>query len=183
MTSHRICCLGSPAVGKSALVIQLVSHHFVEEYDPTIEDFYRKRVVLDGDPSLLEIYDTAGQVEFQSVSREWIQSCHSFLLIYSIVSQQSFKEVKQFAEQARAGRDLASISLMVVGNKCDLEDLRQVTFGEGQEMACHLGAQFLETSAKSRLNVEEAFYGAVRGYTKMHPPPVRQPRKKTCSLL
>merc|ERR1712010_395827 len=155
MATHKACVLGDGGVGKTALTIQLCSNHFVEEYDPTIEDSYRKQVVIDNNSCLLEILDTAGQEEFTALRDQWIRDCEGFVLIYSITSRPSFEQISVFKDQDR-------IPMMLVGNKCDLEEKREVSTQEGQDLARAFGANFKEASAKTRVNVEEAFYDLVR---------------------
>ena len=189
MTSYKICCLGDGGVGKTALTIQLCSNHFVshklkclqilifsnffnfpknkvEEYDPTIEDSYRKQVVIDGHTCLLEILDTAGQEEFTALRDQWIRECEGFIIIYSIISSLSFHQVEVFKRQVVRVKDKENLPMMLVGNKCDLEDEREVSFAEGTALAEKLGCQFKEASAKTRVNVEEAFYDLVRAIRK-----------------
>eukprot|EP01094_Clydonella_sp_ATCC50884_P001204 TRINITY_DN1089_c3_g1_i1.p2 TRINITY_DN1089_c3_g1~~TRINITY_DN1089_c3_g1_i1.p2 ORF type:complete len:190 (-),score=79.11 TRINITY_DN1089_c3_g1_i1:178-747(-) len=169
MAHYKICCLGDGGVGKTALTIQLCSNHFVEEYDPTIEDSYRKQVVIDNNSCLLEILDTAGQEEFTALRDQWIRDCEGFVLIYSITSRGSFEQVSVFKDQVMRVKDADKLPMMLVGNKCDLEDQRQVNPEEGQELAKKFGCQFKEASAKTRVNVEEAFYDLVREIRRTQP--------------
>jgi GTPase KRas protein len=158
----RCLVLGDGGVGKTALTIQLCSNHFVEEYDPTIEDSYRKQVVIDDESCLLEILDTAGQEEFTALRDQWIRDCEGFVLIYSITSRPSFEQVSVFKDQVLRVKDKDKIPMMLVGNKCDLEEKREVSTAEGQDLSRAFGASFKEASAKTRVNVEEAFYDLVR---------------------
>merc|ERR1711974_63821 len=162
MQSIKICVLGDGGVGKTALTIQLCSNHFVEEYDPTIEDSYRKQVVIDDESCLLEILDTAGPEEFTALRDQWIRDCEGFVLIYSITSRPSFEQISVFKDQVLRVKDKDRIPMMLVGNKCDLEEKREVSTQEGQDLARAFGASFKEASAKTRVNVEEAFYDLVR---------------------
>ena len=138
----------------------------MEEYDPTIEDSYRKQVVIDGHTCLLEILDTAGQEEFTALRDQWIRECEGFIIIYSIISSLSFHQVEVFKRQVVRVKDKENLPMMLVGNKCDLEDEREVSFAEGTALAEKLGCQFKEASAKTRVNVEEAFYDLVRAIRK-----------------
>lgn len=169
MANYKICCLGDGGVGKTALTIQLCSNHFVEEYDPTIEDSYRKQVVIDGQSCLLEILDTAGQEEFTALRDQWIRDCEGFVIIYSIISKISFEQVNVFKDQVMRVKDAEKLPIMLVGNKCDLEDKREVETAEGEELAKQIGCQFKETSAKTRENVEAAFYDLVREIRRSSP--------------
>lgn len=188
MSHYKICCLGDGGVGKTALTIQLCSNHFVEEYDPTIEDSYRKQVVIDEDSCLLEILDTAGQEEFTALRDQWIRDCEGFVIIYSITSRSSFEQVSTFKEQVMRVKDADSLPMMLVGNKCDLENKREVSTQEGHDLARAFGAQFKEASAKTRINVEEVFYDLVRSIRQHGKKPTVKKagggtKKSSCSVL
>jgi GTPase KRas protein len=149
----------------------------VEEYDPTIEDSYRKQVVIDGQTCLLEILDTAGQEEFTALRDQWIRECEGFIIIYSIVSRLSFHQVDTFKKQVLRVKDADRLPMMLVGNKCDLVNDREVSTAEGASLAESMGCQFKEASAKTRENVEEAFYDLVREIRKTSPPKGQDSRK------
>ena len=102
---NKIVVLGGGGVGKSALTIRLVTDNFLEEYDPTIEDSYRKQVSIDNTVALLDILDTAGQEEFASMQDQWIREGKGFLLVYTITSQQSFDEMKTFYKNILRTKD------------------------------------------------------------------------------
>jgi len=161
--------VGGGGVGKSAMTIQLIQNHFVDEYDPTIEDSYRKQVSIDDETCLLDILDTAGQEEFTALRDQWIRDCEGFVIIYSIISRISFEQVSVFKEQVMRVKDAEKLPIMLVGNKCDLEDRREVETHEGEQLAKVIGCQFKEASAKTRENVEEAFYDLVREIRKSSP--------------
>ena len=154
-------CVG---VGKSALTIQFIQSHFVDEYDPTIEDSYRKQCVIDDSIALLDVLDTAGQEEYSAMREQYMRTGEGFLCVYSVTSRMSFEEIAAFHQQILRVKDRDAFPVVVVGNKCDLEAERQVSVQEGREMARGLGmgCKFIETSAKQKINVEEAFFGWVR---------------------
>jgi GTPase KRas protein len=83
---YKLVVLGGGGVGKSALTIRLVTDNFLDEYDPTIEDSYRKQVMIDDETALLDILDTAGQEEFSSMQDQWMRDGQGFLLVYNIVA-------------------------------------------------------------------------------------------------
>lgn len=133
--------------------------------DPTIEDSYRKQVTIDGTTALLDILDTAGQEEFSAMRDQYMRTGKGFLIVYDITSRVSFEEVPKLREQVYRvqDRDLNDkIPMVIVGNKSDLEDSRQVTTSEGQDLARTFGVPFRETSAKTRTNVDEAWFDLVR---------------------
>lgn len=166
LKEYRLVVVGGGGVGKSALTIQLIQSHFVDEYDPTIEDSYRKQCTIDGEQVLLDVLDTAGQEEFSAMREQYMRTGEGFLLVYSINSRTSLEELQPFYEQILRVKDTDDVPVLVVGNKCDLESERQVSYEEGLSLAQSFNCPFLETSAKQRINVEEAFYGLVRSINK-----------------
>merc|ERR1719410_1309062 len=95
----RLCILGPGAVGKSALTLRYTNNHFQEEYDPTIEDAYRKSVRLDGCLATLDILDTAGQEDFTALRGAWYRNKDGFLLIYSLIDKNTLTELGAFKDQ------------------------------------------------------------------------------------
>jgi len=154
--------VGGGAVGKSCLTIQLIQSHFVDDYDPTIEDSYHKQCVIDEEVALLDILDTAGQDYYSAMREESIRVGEGFLLVYSITSEQSFREILTYRQQILRVKDKDYFPIIIVGNKCDLENERQVSRQDGAALARSFGCKYIETSAKSRINVDNAFYNIVR---------------------
>ena len=99
MREFKVVVLGSGGVGKSALTVQFVSGHFMEKYDPTIEDFYRKEIEVDSTPCVLEILDTAGTEQFASMRDLYIKNGQGFVLVYSITAQSTFNDLQDLREQ------------------------------------------------------------------------------------
>ncbi|PSS02328.1 ras-like protein [Coniella lustricola] len=162
LREYKLVVVGGGGVGKSCLTIQLIQSHFVDEYDPTIEDSYRKQCVIDDEVALLDVLDTAGQEEYSAMREQYMRTGEGFLLVYSITSRQSFEEITTFQQQILRVKDKDYFPMVVVGNKCDLEGEREVTRQEGENLARSFGCKFIETSAKSRINVDKAFYDIVR---------------------
>lgn len=153
----KLVMLGDGGVGKTALVIQLCLHKFVETYDPTIEDSYRKQLVLDDQSTTLEVMDTAGQDEFDNLRDMWIRDGEGFFLVYSITQRMSFARVKQYYSEILSIKDGEPFGAILVGNKIDQNGERQVLIEEGQALADEWGVPFFETSAKMDINTETAF--------------------------
>lgn len=159
---HKIIIVGCGGVGKSALTLQFMYGDFVEEYDPTSADSYRKVMEIDGQELNIDILDTAGQEDYAAMRDNYYRTGEGFMCVYSIVMEDSFDKLEHFFEAILRVTDKDTIPFLLVGNKEDLEDMRQVDSMRGQEMAAKYDCQFLETSAKTNKNVSEAFETLVR---------------------
>lgn len=179
MREYKVVVLGSGGVGKSALTVKFVSGTFMEKYDPTIEDFYRKEIEVDSAPSVLEILDTAGTEQFASMRDLYIKNGQGFVIVYSITSLQTFQDIKTMRDQIQRVKGSERIPMILVGNKADLGHQREVPLEEGASLAQHWGCPYLETSAKSTQNVNELFIEIVR---EMNSAPVKE-QKGCCSIL
>ncbi|KAJ3371642.1 Ras GTPase [Kappamyces sp. JEL0680] len=142
--------------------MSFIQSQFVDEYDPTIEDSYRKQCVIDEESALLDVLDTAGQEEYSAMREQYMRSGEGFVLVYAINARPSFEEIQTFYQQILRVKDTDYIPMTLVGNKCDMENEREISTAEGKEMARKMGAKFVETSARYRINVDEAYYSLVR---------------------
>lgn len=109
--------LGSGGVGKSALTVQFVSGCFMEKYDPTIEDFYRKEIEVDTSPCVLEILDTAGTEQFASMRDLYIRNGQGFVVVYSMTNHQTFQDIKGMKEQITRVKNTDRVPILLVANK------------------------------------------------------------------
>jgi GTPase KRas len=112
--------------------------------------------------TMLDILDTAGQEEYSAMRDQYMRTGQGFLCTFAITSRSSFDEITSFREQIMRVKDEDQVPMVLIGNKCDLDQDRQVTTAEGQDLAKSFGCPFLETSAKARINVEDSFYQLVR---------------------
>jgi len=158
----KLVLVGVGGVGKSCLTIQYISNKFVDDYDPTLEDSYRKQVTIDSEECILDIFDTAGQEDFSAVRDQYMRTGDGFLCVYSITLQASFDEAVSLHDHILRVKDSDSVPFVLVGNKCDLEEDREIPFDKGQNLSKDLKCPFLEASAKTRFNVVEAFETLVR---------------------
>lgn len=181
--------MGSGGVGKSALTLQFMYDEFVEDYEPTKADSYRKKVVLDGEDVQIDILDTAGQEDYAAIRDNYFRSGEGFLLVFSITEHESFTASSEFREQILRVKEEDAIPLLLVGNKSDLEDRRQVSADEAAAKASEWGVQYVETSAKTRGNVDKVFFDLMREVRKKKMSETRQDgpsgkkKKKHCCVL
>lgn len=161
MDNWRVAVLGDGGVGKTALAVQFTLNCFVETYDPTIEDAYRKQLVVDNRMCFVEVIDTAGQEEYATLRDQWVREGQGFILVYSIASRSTFERLETFRQSMRRVKRGDPI-FMLVGNKCDKTYEREVSKDEGAALARQFGCEFIETSAKTAQNVERLFTNLVR---------------------
>ena len=124
---------------------------------PTIGvDFKIRTIECDGKTIKLQIWDTAGQERFRTITSSYYKGAHGIIVTYDITDRDWFAKVSEWMQEVDK-HSQENISKILVGNKKDLEDKRQIQYQEGKELADHFNVRFLETSAKESLNVEDAF--------------------------
>ncbi|XP_061745306.1 ras-related protein ralB-B-like [Nerophis ophidion] len=187
---HKVIMVGSGGVGKSALTLQFMYDEFVEDYEPTKADSYRKKVVLDGEDVQIDILDTAGQEDYAAIRDNYFRSGEGFLLVFSITEHESFAATSEFREQILRVKEEDAIPMLLVGNKSDLEDRRKVSVEEAAGKVSEWGVQYVETSAKTRANVDKVFFDLMREVRKKKMSeskdkngPSGKKKKKRCCIL
>eukprot|EP01035_Chromulina_nebulosa_P020077 gene20077-26071_t len=149
--------IGDSGVGKSCLLLQFIEKRFQHVHDLTIGvEFGARNITVDNRSVKLQIWDTAGQESFRSVTRSYYRGACCALLLYDITRRDSFTHVVDWIDEARQNSH-PNLVIMLIGNKKDLSERRAVSYAEGAELARSKGLIFLETSAKTADNVEEAF--------------------------
>jgi len=187
---HKVIMVGSGGVGKSALTLQFMYDEFVEDYEPTKADSYRKKVVLDGEEVQIDILDTAGQEDYAAIRDNYFRSGEGFLCVFSITDDESFQATQEFREQILRVKNDENIPFLLVGNKCDLAGRRKVPLAECQSRAQQWGVPYVETSAKTRECVDKVFFDLMREIrsrkTETKPDDKKKPSKKRklkCTIL
>lgn len=155
---HKIIMVGSGGVGKSALTLQFMYDEFVEDYEPTKADSYRKNVTVQAEECQVDILDTAGQEDYAAIRDNYFRSGEGFLCVYSLCEPESFANTADFREQIlRVKGEDENPPFVLVANKSDLIDKRKVSQEQGEERAKEWKVTYIETSAKTKENVDEAF--------------------------
>lgn len=159
---YKVIMVGSGGVGKSALTLQFMYDEFVEDYEPTKADSYRKKVSLDGQEVQIDILDTAGQEDYAAIRDNYFRSGEGFLCVFSITEQESLLSAHELREQILRVKNDENIPFLLVGNKADLEERRAVTEEMAREQADQWRVRYVETSAKTRQNVNSIFLDLLR---------------------
>ncbi|OWF44692.1 ras-related protein Rab-22A-like [Mizuhopecten yessoensis] len=153
----KLCLLGEAAVGKSSIVQRFVKDQFRPALESTIgASFMTKRVEVDGKHYAFQIWDTAGQEKYRALAPMYYRGSAAAIVVYDITREQTFRAVKEWVSELRknAAQDIV---LAIAGNKCDLEDLREVPYKDVQDYAQQKNAIFIETSALTAVNVPDLF--------------------------
>lgn len=158
----KVIMVGSGGVGKSALTLQFMYDEFVEDYEPTKADSYRKKILLDGSETQIDILDTAGQEDYAAIRDNYFRSGEGFLCVFSITEQESLAEAHELREQILRVKNDENIPFLLVGNKADLGERRVVSEEMALEQANQWGVRYVETSAKTRQNVTNVFIDLLR---------------------
>jgi Ras-related protein Rab-2A len=155
--------IGDTAVGKSCLLLRFTDKRFRPEHDLTIGvEFGTRLIDIDDKAIKLQIWDTAGQEAFRSITRTYYRGATGALLVYDIARRDTFNHLSRWLDEARQNANPHMV-IMLIGNKADLADhKRDVTYEEGARFAQENGLVFLETSAKTAQNVEAAFLQTTR---------------------
>jgi len=158
----KLLLIGDSGVGKSCLLLRFADNTYTDSYISTIGvDFKIRTLDIDGKTVKLQIWDTAGQERFRTITSSYYRGAHGIIVVYDVTDKVSFNNVKQWLGEIDRYA-CQSVNKLLVGNKADLVEKKVVDYNESKEFADSLGISFLETSAKSAQNVEEAFLTMTR---------------------
>uniref|UniRef100_A0A0D6R610 Ras-related protein Rab11D n=1 Tax=Araucaria cunninghamii TaxID=56994 RepID=A0A0D6R610_ARACU len=153
----KVVLIGDSAVGKSQILARFARNEFSLDSKATIGvEFQTRTIVIEHKSVKAQIWDTAGQERYRAVTSAYYRGAVGAMLVYDITKRQTFEHVPRWLEELRNHAD-NNIVIMLVGNKCDLGDLRAVPTEDAKEFAQKEGLFFLETSALESTNVETAF--------------------------
>ena len=154
--------IGDAGVGKSNILLRYVYSTFKSEYQLTIGvEFGEKKVEVNNKVYKVQIWDTAGNEQFRSITRTYYKNSVCAIVVYDITSRESFESVINWIEDCKLNSP-KSVCMILFGNKSDLSENRQVTTEEGEEFAIRYGIKFFETSAKDGVNIEETFNETIK---------------------
>jgi len=157
LRKFKVVFLGEQSVGKTSLITRFMYDSFDTTYQATIGiDFLSKTMYLEDRTVRLQLWDTAGQERFRSLIPSYIRDSTVAVVVYDITNATSFQQVNKWIDDVRTERG-HDVIIMLVGNKTDLADKRQVPIDEGEKKAQDLNVMFIETSAKAGYNVKQLF--------------------------
>lgn len=180
----KLLLIGDSGVGKTCVLFRFSDDAFNSTFISTIGiDFKIRTIELDGKKIKLQIWDTAGQERFRTITTAYYRGAMGILLVYDITNEKSFDNIKNWIRniEAHASED---VEKMIIGNKCDNDEKRAISLNQGQNLASEYKVDFMETSAKANINVEEAFTQIAKAIKKkMDTKQMSQPSQKTSASI
>ena len=153
----KVVLVGDSFVGKTNIMSKYIKNEFHEDSKATVGvEFGSKQFTVEGHSIKAQIWDTAGQERYKAITSAYYKGAKGAFIVYDITRKQSFESVEKWVNDVTAVAD-QKITIILIGNKSDLEDQRQITKEQGQEKANKLELAFLETSALSGENLDKAF--------------------------
>ncbi|MED6149102.1 Ras- protein RABH1e [Stylosanthes scabra] len=157
LAKYKLVFLGDQSVGKTSIITRFMYDKFDTTYQATIGiDFLSKTMYLEDRTVRLQLWDTAGQERFRSLIPSYIRDSSVAVIVYDVANRQSFLNTTKWVEEVRQERG-TDVIIVLVGNKTDLVDKRQVSIEEGEAKTRELEVMFIETSAKAGFNIKPLF--------------------------
>ncbi|XP_010437115.1 PREDICTED: ras-related protein RABH1c [Camelina sativa] len=158
LAKFKLVFLGDQSVGKTSIITRFMYDKFDTIYQPTIGiDFLSKTMYLEDRTVRLQLWDTAGQERFRSLIPSYIRDSSVAIVVYDVANRQTFLNTSKWIEDVHRERGQGDVIIVLVGNKTDLVDKRQVSISEGEDKAKEYGVMFIETSAKENFNIKALF--------------------------
>jgi small GTP-binding protein len=155
-TLVKLLIIGESAVGKSCILLRFAENTFSETFLSTIGiDFKVRPVEINGEKVKLQIWDTAGQEQFRTITKAYYRGAHGIMLVFDVTKRETFDQTRQWIQSLRDNVS-GNVATILIGNKMDMPD-RVISVEEGREMAKEFGVEYFETSAKSGECVESTF--------------------------
>ena len=155
---YKYIIIGDSSVGKSCIMVKYIHGGFDEEFKTTIGiEFGSKNETIKGKIYRIQIWDTAGQETFRSITRAYYKNSVCAFIVYDVTNKKTFANVQDWFNDCKK-QTPKTVTMVLVGNKIDLEDKREVSYEDGENFAKENGMLFYETSAKNGDNIEKMFY-------------------------
>lgn len=153
----KLLIIGNSSVGKTSFLFRYADDSFTSAFVSTVGIDFKVKTVFRHDKRVkLQIWDTAGQERYRTITTAYYRGAMGFILMYDITNEESFNSVQDWVTQIKT-YSWDNAQVILVGNKCDMEDERVISFERGKQLAEQLGVEFFETSAKENVNVKAVF--------------------------
>jgi small GTP-binding protein len=153
----RLCLIGDASVGKTSLLNRYCENTYKENQENTIGVDFNTITLKNNDLKIkLQIWDTAGQERFRSLNVNYFKSAHAFIYVYDITKKNTLKHLETWIDLVNQNNKNSANSL-IIGNKKDLNNLREISLKEGKDFAYSKNFEFMEISTKNNINIDEAF--------------------------
>lgn len=150
----KIVFVGDSSVGKTTIIQRYITRRFEPFSQPTVGSmFFTKQIEVNNKQFKLQIWDTAGQERFQSIAPLYFRDAHGVIVVFDVTNRDSFSNLSNWIQRLEENGP-EKFSVCLVGNKIDLEDERQVTIAQMQDLAEQMGACYQETSALDDLGIK-----------------------------
>ena len=154
---YKIIIIGDSGVGKSNILGRYLRNEFREDTKATIGvEFGSKKMVIENVTIKLQIWDTAGEERYRSITSAYYKGSKGCFIVYDITNPQSFDDLMKWYEEIKRSGD-KGVSIILVGNKCDLENERKITIEMGKNKAKEMNCPFYETSALNNIMIDQVF--------------------------
>uniref|UniRef100_A0A7M4E2C1 Ras-related protein Rab-3 n=1 Tax=Crocodylus porosus TaxID=8502 RepID=A0A7M4E2C1_CROPO len=153
----KLLIIGNSSVGKTSFLFRYADDTFTPAFVSTVGIDFKVKTVCRNDKRVkLQIWDTAGQERYRTITTAYYRGAMGFILMYDITNEDSFNAVQDWATQIKT-YSWDNAQVILVGNKCDMEDERIVPLEKGKHLANQLGFDYFEASAKENINVRQVF--------------------------
>ncbi|XP_063056758.1 RAB3A, member RAS oncogene family, b isoform X2 [Engraulis encrasicolus] len=153
----KILIIGNSSVGKTSFLFRYADDSFTPAFVSTVGIDFKVKTIYRNDKRIkLQIWDTAGQERYRTITTAYYRGAMGFILMYDITNDESFNAVQDWSTQIKT-YSWDNAQVLLVGNKCDMEDERVVAAERGRQLSEHLGFEFFEASAKDNINVKQTF--------------------------
>lgn len=153
----KLLLIGDSGVGKTSILFKFSEDTFSPAFISTIGiDFKIRTITVDGKKIKLQVWDTAGQERFRTITTAYYRGAMGIMLVYDVSNMKSFENISNWIRNIEM-HATSDVELMILGNKCDIADKRQVSKERGEQLALQHSIKFMETSAKANINIEDAF--------------------------
>lgn len=178
----KILLLGDSNVGKSSLLLRYTENIYVDDNPSTIGiDFRVRSINIDGKQIKLQIWDASGQERFRSIASSYYRGCDGIILVYDITNRKSFDNLKNWILDINS-RSISLPEIIIIGNKSDLEDKREVSYDDGWQFSHELGYEFFEISTKNSVGNINTIFSSIAEAILVSSPQIL-PSKETIQLL